>query len=431
MGRVGRGSTVAAIDAGKAALVTLLLALPLAGFRLEDAVGARGVQFRPLWVVVPVAVVFLGRLALELLGPRVPLPRWPSAAFSASSVTEQRRRVLFAVVLVAAVGLPWLPWTGRYSLDLATTFLLYVVLGWGLNIVVGLAGMLNLGYAAFYAAGAYTFGVLANQFGVGFWVALPVCALVAAALGALLALPVLRLKGDYLAIVTLGFGEIVRIVLINWTEVTGGPNGLYSIPRPHLFGWVFAAAAPEGQRTIAELTGIRFAPIQRIAWLYYVILALALATLALTARLRRLPIGRAWEALREDETAARAVGLNPTIIKLSAFALGATVAGLAGCFFAARQGFISPESFTFTESAAMLAIVVLGGRGSQVGVVLAAAVLVCLPELSRELAQFRMLTVGVMMILIMRWCPGGFMSTRAPSIRVDLLPTGAAPRVCR
>lgn len=412
------------IDAGKAALVTLLLALPLAGFRLEDGVGAQGLAVRPLWVVIPVVGVFLGRLALALLGPLIPRPRWPAAPLYLSSRVEQHHRLLLVMIVAAAACFPWLPWTGRYSLDLATTFLTYLMLGWGLNICVGLAGMLNLGYAAFYAVGAYTFGVLATRFGVGFWLALPLCALVAAVLGVLLGLPVLRLKGDYLAIVTLGFGEIVRIVLVNWAQVTGGPNGLYSIARPHLFGLAFAAAAPEGQWTISRLTGIRFAPIQRIAWLYYVILALALLTVALTTRLRRLPIGRAWEALREDEIAVRAVGLNPTVIKLSAFALSAAIGGLAGCFFATRQGFISPESFSFTESAAVLAIVVLGGSGSQVGVVLAAAVLVGLPELGRELAQWRMLIVGSMMILIMLWRPGGLMSIRAASLRVAV-PAGA------
>jgi branched-chain amino acid transport system permease protein len=229
---------------------------------------------------------------------------------------------------------------------------------------------------------------------------------------------VLRLRGDYLAIVTLGFGEIVRIILRNWSPVTGGPNGINNIPRPTFFGLPLAASAPPGGTTFAQFFGIPFDPSQRITFLYFVILALALATNFITLRLRRLPIGRAWEALREDEIACRALGINPTMVKLSAFATGALLAGFAGAFFATRQGFISPESFTFQESATVVAIVVLGGRGSQLGVVLAAIILVTLPEFGREFAQFRMLVFGAAMVAIMIWRPQGLLALRTPSIRL-------------
>ena len=409
----------AAKTAGLSALVALVLAIPFIGVRLEDVDGRNGLAYRPLWVAIAVALVFAGRLAMELSGGRLAL----SAPFKTARLQIPKRRKLataFTVILGFAIVYPFTPFATRYELDLATTFLIYVMLGFGLNIVVGLAGLLDLGYVAFYAAGAYTCGLLSTHYGVSFWLALPLSGLFAATLGLLLGFPVLRLKGDYLAIVTLGFGEIIRIVIINWSDVTGGPNGVSSIPRPSFFGLPFAARAPDGGTTFAQLFGIPFSPLHRIAWLYYVILALALLTFAFTARLRRLPIGRAWEALREDEIACQALGLNPTVIKLTAFSLGAMLGGFAGCFFAARQGFISPDSFTFTESAVILAVVVLGGMGNQLGVVIAAAVLVGLPELGRSFAEYRMLVFGLAMVLIMVWRPGGLISGRSPSIRVDL-----------
>jgi branched-chain amino acid transport system permease protein len=317
-----------------------------------------------------------------------------------------------------------MPFSSRYLVDLATSVLIYIMLGWGLNIVVGLAGLLNLGYAAFYAVGAYSFALFAQGFDLSFWEALPIAGLLAALAGILLGLPVLRLRGDYLAIVTLGFGEIVRIVLINWGSVTGGPNGINGIPRPSFFGMPFVRSAPQGVTTFSQFFGLDFNPVQRVIFLYYVILLLALATNWFSLRLRRLPIGRAWEALREDEIACRALGINPTSVKLSAFAISAMLGGFAGAFFATRQGFISPESFGFQESATVLAIVVLGGLGSQLGVVLAAIVLVTLPEFGREFDQFRMLLFGAAMVGIMIWRPRGILANRAPSIR--LKPKGAA-----
>ena len=292
------------------------------------------------------------------------------------------------------------------------------MLGWGLNVVVGLAGLLDLGYVAFYAVGAYTFGLLARDLGFSFWEALPFSGLVAASFGIILGFPVLRLRGDYLAIVTLGFGEIIRIVLLNWASITGGPNGIGGIPRPSFFGLQFARTAPEGVTTFHEFFGLEFSPDHRVIFLYFVILGMALITNFFTLRIRRLPLGRAWEALREDEIACRALGINPTNIKLSAFAIGAMFGGLAGCFFGTRQGFISPESFTFIESATILAIVVLGGMGSQMGVVLAAILLVSLPEFGRAFAEFRMLIFGAAMVAVMVWRPRGLISHREPTLRL-------------
>ncbi|MGH7089255.1 MAG: high-affinity branched-chain amino acid ABC transporter permease LivM, partial [Stellaceae bacterium] len=284
---------------------------------------------------------------------------------------------------------------------------------------------LDLGYVAFYAVGAYSFALFARWFGLSFWEALPISGILAATFGIVLGFPVLRLRGDYLAIVTLGFGEMIRIVLLNWTKVTNGPNGLADIPRPSFFGLPLTARAPHGATTFHQFFGIPFHPEQRVVYLYYVILLLALATNLFTLRLRRLPIGRAWEALREDEIAARALGINPTTVKLSAFAIGAMLGGFAGAFFATRLGFISPESFTFQESATILAIVVLGGMGSQLGVVLAAIVLVTLPEFGRAFAEFRMLIFGAAMVGIMVWRPRGLLAERAPSIRLALAATSA------
>jgi branched-chain amino acid transport system permease protein len=299
-----------------------------------------------------------------------------------------------------------------------------VLLGWGLNIVVGLAGLLDLGYVAFYAVGAYSFALLAQYFAFSFWEALPLAGLFAALFGIVLGFPVLRLRGDYLAIVTLGFGEMIRVVLINWVDFTKGPNGISGIPKPSFFGAPFTRRPPEGTEAFHQIFDIAYSPMHRVLFLYYVVLALALLANLFILRIRTLPIGRAWEALREDEIACRALGLNPTNVKLSAFALGAMFGGLAGCVFAARQSFISPESFTFIESAIILAIVVLGGMGSQIGVVCAAVLLIGVPEWFRELQEYRMLAFGALMVLIMIWRPRGLLSHRAPTLRLN---AGRAP----
>ncbi len=313
---------------------------------------------------------------------------------------------------------PFVPKVDRRLLDIAILVVTYVMLGWGLNIVVGLAGLLDLGYVAFYAVGAYSYALLATHYDLGFWVCLPFAGLMAATAGIILGFPVLRLRGDYLAIVTLGFGEMIRVILLNWYEFTNGPDGISGIPRPTFFGLPFSRSASDGGETFHGFFGLTYSPIDRIIFMYYVILALALITNLFTLRIRKLPIGRAWEALREDEIACRSLGMNPRNTKLTAFSIGAMFGGFAGSFFATRQGFISPESFTFVESAVILAVVVLGGFGSQIGVVLAAIILIGLPEFFRELQQYRMLAFGAAMVLIMIWRPSGLLAHREPTIRL-------------
>ena len=407
-------------DAALAALVAAILALPMLGFETVDTGGPLGIKTRWHYVAYAAMAVFIGRLLLMLWRDRraasemegKPKREW---------LTQLSRKAdawLMPAMIAFAVAMPMLPFADRTVVDLGTVVLIYVMLGWGLNIVVGLAGLLDLGYVAFYAVGAYSYALLSKNFGLNFWECLPLAGLFAAMFGVALGFPVLRLRGDYLAIVTLGFGEIIRIVLLNWQPVTGGPNGISGIARPSFFGFPFSADPPEGSTAFHQLFGLEYASLHRIVFLYYLILALALLTNLFTLRIRRLPVGRAWEALREDEIACRALGINPTNTKLTAFAIGAMFGGFAGSFFATRQGFISPESFTFIESAVILAIVVLGGMGSQAGIVLAAAFLTLLPELAREFSLFRMLAFGLAMVLIMVWRPQGLLSHRDPTIRL-------------
>jgi branched-chain amino acid transport system permease protein len=363
---------------------------------------------------------------------------WSSIALRYPATTEagrSRRHQIGVALRAAALGflivyplmMLWLTgfqgaikWIDNFGIQI----LIYVMLGWGLNIVVGLAGLLDLGYVAFYAVGAYSYALLAQSFGLSFWILLPLAGILAAFWGVLLGFPVLRLRGDYLAIVTLAFGEIIRLILINWVAVTNGYAGISGIPRPTFFGIPFNAE----ESGFAARFGLEFSPIYRTVFLYYVILALALLTAVVTVRLRRLPVGRAWEALREDEIACRSLGINTTNTKLTAFAMGAMFAGFAGSFFAARQGFISPESFTFMESAVIVAMVVLGGMGSQVGVAIAAVLMIGGTEMLRELdflkqvfgrdfdaTQYRMLLFGFAMVAIMIWKPRGLVATRRPS----------------
>nr|WP_249798457.1 high-affinity branched-chain amino acid ABC transporter permease LivM [Bradyrhizobium zhengyangense] len=360
-----------------------------------------------------VGLVFGGSIVIELLrqwiGPTgaeklVPAPIQRSLSLAG--------RFLGPALLVFTLLVPVIFYNQRYILDLGILVLTYVMLGWGLNVVVGLAGLLDLGYVAFYAVGAYSYALLATNFGWSFWVCLPLAGMLAAIWGVMLGFPVLRLRGDYLAIVTLAFGEIIRLVILNWQSLTGGPNGVSGIPRPTLFG----IPLDNSDDGLAAKLGIEYSPTHRIIFLFYLILALALLTNWVTIRLRRLPIGRAWEALREDEVACRALGINTTTTKLTAFATGAMFGGFAGAFFATRQGFISPESFTFQESALVLAIVVLGGMGSQLGVALAALTMIGGFELFRGLETYRMLVFGMAMVLIMIWRPRGIIGHRAPTV---------------
>ena len=394
------------------ALVAFGLFSLLIGLRTDQGpTGALVINTRFDVLALLVGAVFVGSLLRSLVFEAgVDLSRYVPEGVSTGvlRIAPYVGLALFAF----AVAVPFLFYSNRYLLDLAILILTYVMLGWGLNIVVGLAGLLDLGYVAFYAVGAYSYALLAQNFGLSFWICLPLAGILAAFAGVLLGFPVLRLRGDYLAIVTLAFGEIIRLVLLNWQSFTGGPNGISGIPRPSFFGLPFT----DDDKGFAATFGLEYTPLHRIVFLYYVILALALLTNWVTIRLRRLPIGRAWEALREDEIACRSLGINTTNTKLTAFAMGAMFGGFAGSFFATRQGFISPESFTFGESALVLAIVVLGGMGSQLGVAIAATVMLGGFELFREFEQYRMLVFGGAMVAIMIWRPRGLIATREPSV---------------
>jgi branched-chain amino acid transport system permease protein len=422
-------------DAGLTALISFALFLPLIGFKtVQNMRNELEVETRLPLLLALVALItgakLLGSLVIEPWRTRRALRPAAASAKSAAIMTAFAKWftpfalgfvVVYPVLVLATAGQQGaLKWVDNFGIQI----LIYVMLGWGLNIVVGLAGLLDLGYVAFYAVGAYSYALLAKEFGLSFWILLPLAGCLSAFWGILLGFPVLRLRGDYLAIVTLAFGEIIRLVLINWVSVTGGYAGVSGVPRPTLFGIPFTA----NDDGFAATFGLEFSPIHRTLFLYYIILALALVTAYVTIRLRQLPVGRAWEALREDEIACRSLGINTTNTKLTAFAMGAMFAGFAGSFFAARQGFISPESFTFLESATILAIVVLGGMGSQIGVAVAAVIMIGGTEIMRELdflkyvfgndfdpTQYRMLIFGLGMVLIMIWKPRGLVGTREPS----------------
>jgi branched-chain amino acid transport system permease protein len=420
-------------DAGFTALLAFGLFLPLIGFQTITDI-SNNLVLTTRWPLLfsIVAVVGAGRLAFSLvLEPWLRRRRVRPIAAPAPWLTAIGKWftpfaigfvIAYPVIIVAINGLGGsVKWIDNFGIQI----LIYVMLGWGLNIVVGLAGLLDLGYVAFYAVGAYSYALLAKQFGFSFWLLLPLAGILSSFWGVLLGFPVLRLRGDYLAIVTLAFGEIVRLVLINFVDLTNGYAGISGIPRPTFFGIPFNA----DDNGFAAVFGLEFSPLYRVIFLYYIILALAFLTAFVTIRLRRLPVGRAWEALREDEIACRSLGINTTNTKLTAFAMGAMFAGFAGSFFATRQGFISPESFTFIESATILSIVVLGGMGSQIGVAIAAIVMIGGTEIMRDLdflkaifgptfdpTQYRMLLFGFAMVLIMVLRPRGLISTRRPSV---------------
>jgi branched-chain amino acid transport system permease protein len=469
-------------DAGMVALASLALAVPLVGFLTIDRAAAMALDYRFVEMFYAVGVIFVGRLLLLLTEQGYGRPimavtsalsagwvinavfdlepmTWPAlgwltwvvisvialrawfvlrrtdqedsqeardAADKLGAAVARAGRFLGPAAVAFAVVMPFMPFADQRLVDLGILVLTYTMLGWGLNVVVGLAGLLDLGYVAFYAVGAYSYALISKDLGLNFWEALPVAGGIAALFGILLGFPVLRLRGDYLAIVTLGFGEMIRLILLNWVDLTRGPQGIGEIPRPNFFGIQFTAAPREGVTAFHQFFGLDFAPIHRVIYLYYIILILALVTNWFTLRIRRLPIGRAWEALREDEIACRALGINPTNTKLTAFAIGAMFGGFAGSFFATRQGFISPESFNFLESAIILAIVVLGGMGSQIGVVVAAILLIGGPEWFRDLAGYRYLAFGGLMVAIMVWRPQGLLAHREPTVRLSASPSVSA-----
>jgi branched-chain amino acid transport system permease protein len=326
-----------------------------------------------------------------------------------------------ALVAAALVALPFaLTYAGTAWVRIANFALLYVLLALGLNIVVGFAGLLDLGYIAFYAVGAYVYALLASphfNLHLPFWVILPIGACVAALFGILLGAPTLKLRGDYLAIVTLGFGEIIRVFLNNLSRpvnITNGPQGIARIDPFSVGAFSFS--------TRDSVLGVDFSGPMKY---YYLLLALTVAVIVVNIRLQNSRIGRAWEAIREDEVAARAMGINTTHLKLLAFAMGATFGGLAGGMFSAIQGFISPESFVLVESIMVIAMVVLGGMGNIWGVILGALLLSFVPEILRWTVQplqaalfgrqliepevIRMLIFGLALVLVMLFRPAGLL----------------------
>jgi len=314
--------------------------------------------------------------------------------------------VWLAAGLIVALIYP--QFAGRYGTDVAISVLLYICLGLGLNVVVGLAGMLDLGYIAFYGVGAYTYAILNTVYGLGFWVCLPLSALTACIAGCIVGYPTLRMRGDYLAIVTLGFGEIIRIILNNWMELTNGPNGILGIKPIGIFLPVF-----ENGFTFEHFW------MKKLQLFYYFALGLAIVAAICVYRLNFSRVGRAWESIREDETAAELMGVNTFIYKLLAYAMGAIFAGLAGAFFAARMRFVSPESFTFLESAMVLCMVVLGGMGSIPGIILGVAALIALPEVFREFESYRMLVFGATMVIMMLFRPAGLIPAKRVGTRSE------------
>jgi len=433
----GLNAAAAVKDAILAGVIALGIFGPLVGLKSEQNM-RNELVLTTRWglVAVIVGIVIAGRFLLTtLIWPTLRARKLRDKPAPSAAQVARRSAIarwfpstslvflfLYPAIVVSLVGFQGsLKWVDNFGIQI----LIYVMLGWGLNIVVGLAGLLDLGYVAFYAVGAYSYALLSIHFGLSFWLLLPMAGILAALWGIMLGFPVLRLRGDYLAIVTLAFGEIIRLVLINFRELTNGSAGISSIPKITLFGIPFDAS-PHG---FAKMFGLPLSSAYYKIFLYYLILLLALLTAYVTIRLRRLPVGRAWEALREDEIACRSLGINTTNTKLTAFALGAMFGGFAGSFFAARQGFVSPESFVFMESAVIVAIVVLGGMGSMIGVALAAVAMIGGTEMLRELDflkavfgnnfdpdQFRMLFFGLAMVLVMIWKPRGFVGNREPSV---------------
>ena len=314
--------------------------------------------------------------------------------------------VWLVVVLVLALLFP--VFTTRYAQDVAVNVLIYICLGLGLNIVVGLAGMLDLGYIAFYGIGAYSYALLNIHYGLSFWVCLPLAAFMSCIAGCIIGYPTLRMRGDYLAIVTLAFGEIVRLILNNWMTLTNGPNGILGIKVPGIFYPSFFNGF-----------SMEHLWLKKLHYLYYVALMLAIVTIISVYRLNYSRIGRAWESIREDETAAELMGVNTFLLKLLAYAMGAVFAGLAGAFFASRMRFVSPESFTFLESAMVLCMVVLGGMGSIPGIILGAAALIVLPELFRGFELYRMLAFGAAMVVMMLFRPSGLIPAKRVGTRSE------------
>lgn len=395
------------LKAAIAALWFMLLTLPVLGIKLNTV--AKTVVWRFDRIFALGAGIFVLALIWDWCFSRkaagfkiVTLPKCLNLAEIIESFRNRAGLRLggLAVLAVVLIGMPLV--SSFYQTNIMISALLYVMLALGLNIVVGLAGQLVLGYVAFYAIGAYTYGLLHQYFGLGFWTCLPIGGFLTVLFGLGLGFPVLRLRGDYLAIVTLGFGEIVRLTLQNWNTVTGGPRGVSDIPRPAFFGMNM------------DIT-------QSTTYIYYLVLAAVVVTIVVITRLKNSRVGLALQALREDEIACEAMGVDITRVKLSAFALGSCWAGFAGVIFAAKTTYINPSSFTFMESAMILSMVVLGGMGSIAGVVIAALILILAPEYLRAFSDYRMLLFGAIMVIMMLFRPQGLISGERRRYRISNL----------
>ena len=312
---------------------------------------------------------------------------------------REKKVAIPALAILGAIAIVFPFVTSIYQSNIMISALIYVILALGLNIVLGLGNMLHLGFAAFYAIGAYTYGLLNFYFGVGFWIALPLGAAASAIAGILLAIPVLRLRGDYLAIVTLAFGEIIRLLLVNLSGITMGPSGVKSISRPGLFGMDLSYT-------------------QAITYTYFICLLLVIFTVFIVHRLENSRIGRQLVAMGEDDIAARAMGVNTSRAKLTAFALGAVWAGLAGVLFAAKTTFINPDSFKVWDSVLILCMVVLGGMASIPGIIAGALILILLPEYLRVFSDYRLLIFGAVLVIMMVFRPGGMIPKRRKAYKL-------------
>ena len=396
-------------------LLSLVIFIPIRGMVIEGW----GLKYEFFYPIVFSLIIFFSRFLLSIGYQIKFISKILNFFFQQKMleivVAKEKNKylhyTLIAALLVAVFILPFL--ASKYWVSVFILALIYVLLGLGLNIVVGMAGMLDLGFVAFYAVGAYSLGLISQYWGLGFWSAIPIAILISATAGVLLGFPVLRAHGDYLAIITLGFGEIIRLVLNNWLEFTGGPNGLKT-PSINFFGLEFKRRTDSSFFDFFDITygskifGISTRNFENI-FIYLVLLVFVIAVVCFVHRLKTMPIGRAWEALREDEIACKSLGLNHVNIKLAAFCLGASIGGLGGVFFGVSQGFISPQSFNFFESALIVAIVVLGGLGSIPGVILAAIIFTVLPEVFRAFSDFRVLIFGFVMVLMMIWRPKGLL----------------------
>jgi len=374
-------------------LFLAILLIPMLGFKSPTFDPGRA--FKTLGVFVALLVI---NFAVKILRSRrkgEAEHKAPLTERIGAQINRVPKIYTLGGLLLIAILFP--AFSDNYMIDVGITCLIYVCLGLGLNIVVGLCGLLDLGYIAFYAVGAYTYSLLNLTYGVSFWAALPVGVVLGMVAGCIIGYPTLKMRGDYLAIVTMGFGEIVRLVLNNWDSLTAGPNGLFGMKRPDLY---YPSFGDDGFTWAVYY-------LKSLPALYYLILAIAILTILAVRRLDNSRIGRAWIAIREDEVAAELSGVPTTWIKLLAYALGAAFASVAGAFFAAKLSYTNPNFFLFMESCIVLSIVVLGGIGSIPGVIVAAFILIAAPEVFRGLENYRMLAFGGIMATMMILKPEG------------------------